>query len=1181
MYDSLFKNRSLPVDLRLFNQEHLEHYCLSLDNCVRSKQIIETENDNYTISNNNNNEPTGKKINIRNLDDTSFYIWNHDEFNLNPLIVDALSISTLKYNGWKPYTSKSEIELFEKGRIGAKEISIVSLPHNMIDSSIIKECGTKHKFKGAVHLSTFSLLGIFPTVIVDDLQLTEGKWYYCVRLPIGGIVQIGWATTGFTTATYNGRGVGDDKYSWSYNGLRGLLYNNGEFPISSEEIRWEKDDICGCGIEIDGENTRIQYWLNGTFLGTFFEHQANIGTSTTKCNMLPHGHTTSYFPAVSLHVSFLSLGCIDFIFSPEDMTKCPLPNGYKPLLVPQEINIENSIVPYPYSAYLVKCNDIENYVHKRQSTNSTNVLCDLINDYHLNTSYNLDNSELLLSKDSSGFPLSIVNYQSSLTISFDFEILNRTLNDTNEQFDIQLFTLETTEIFSVRIPLNKIDKNSIRTAIVICLDEQKIKIYLNNLCQIINTNIEIQTMTNFNFHILPNLDARIKNIGIWKYALCDEYIQRLFTYSLSYVAVDYKQLKEYRQQMNTFTFSKNQQQFENELLLPFNESFEESLWEKKKKQVDIDESKYFKTIDETNESTIQLFGNKTYLVLSKSIEQWSEYTLILDISIPNFPTFNEHLTIFSTNAETGIYITHSGKICLFNDGKVNQSKIILKLNEYMRLFIMVQKKYIEIYLNGILQIRSNINNDQFILKTNRIDLFREIDLLMNTTNDDIVRIECKSITFLNRLIESDLINKQLKSSNYSLTSLVAPPFSLIVSNLIAIGYKDEWIKLAMKKYNTTNSQLIDKIIRENKDEFFKIDHDNSRKHHLIILSRLNPLIERENISELNNDEEITFIGQLICDYENLIETSKSLNHSISTENMDVNELDENRRVRYEKTWYQQTVYGLDAPDSIIGWLNDKLSKTNLGNLYHLFDLKKSEKQFTNEILDQRKTISKSIQYFHQQISRKQYLDSRLACEYGLISIYARNTILNILKLWSNNDGNLFPVKKLGDHLFIVKLLQLLHYHYTYRSMYIDENIDRITVLIHSILQFEVKELIKHISINKEITIKILQNKAPLLYELQKDIIIQLVRFILKPSSFLYELNNLDEEIIIKQPNFNFIFKILNIFVKLATDKSMKQDEIDSFLPSLFRVSFINLMFNLFLLLPTYESKTFILRLFVT
>ncbi|CAF5057578.1 unnamed protein product, partial [Rotaria sp. Silwood1] len=319
--------------------------------------------------------------------------------------------------------------------------------------------------------------------------------------------------------------------------------------------------------------------------------------------------------------------------------------------------------------------------------------------------------------------------------------------------------------------------------------------------------------------------------------------------------------------MNTFTFSKNQQQFENEFLLSFNESFEESLWKKKKKQVDIDESKYFKTIDETNESTIQLFGNKTYLVLSKSIEQWSEYTLILDISIPNFPTFHEHLTIFSTNSETGIYITHSGKICLFNDGKVNQSKIILKLNEYMRLLIMVQKKYIEIYLNGILQIHSHIDIDQFTLENNRIDLFRELDSSMNTTNDDIVRIECKSITFLNGLIESDLINKQLKSSNYSLTSLVALPYSLIASNLIAIGYKDEWIKLAMKKYNTTNSQLIDQIIRENKDELLKTDHDNQRKQDLLILSRLNPLIELENISEFNNDDEITFVGQIICDCE--------------------------------------------------------------------------------------------------------------------------------------------------------------------------------------------------------------------------------------------------------------------------------------------------------------------------
>ncbi|CAF4791086.1 unnamed protein product, partial [Rotaria sp. Silwood2] len=157
------------------------------------------------------------------------------------------------------------------------------------------ECGEKHRFKGGINLTTGRIRGLFPTFIVDDLQLTEGKWYYCVRLPIGGIVQIGWATTGFSTACFHSIGVGDDKYSWSYDGSRGFLYNDDSFQFPSEEIRWKEGDICGCGIEIDGENTRIKYWLNGTFLGTLFEHQANIGTSTTKCNMLPYEHSTVYF----------------------------------------------------------------------------------------------------------------------------------------------------------------------------------------------------------------------------------------------------------------------------------------------------------------------------------------------------------------------------------------------------------------------------------------------------------------------------------------------------------------------------------------------------------------------------------------------------------------------------------------------------------------------------------------------------------------------------------------------------------------------------------------------------------------------------------------------------------------------------------------------------------------------
>ncbi|CAF4009369.1 unnamed protein product [Rotaria sp. Silwood1] len=397
--------------------------------------------------------------------------------------------------------------------------------------------------------------------------------------------------------------------------------------------------------------------------------------------MLPHGHTTSYFFAASVQILFLGLGCFDFIFSPEDMADCPLPDGYKPLLLPRLLDIENSIVPYPYRAYLVNYNDIQNYVHKRQSTNSTNILCDLINEYHLDTSYTLDDYKLILPKDSSGFPLSVINHRSSLTINFDFEVLNRIPNHINEQFDIQLFILDTTEIFSVRILSNKIDTRT-RTAIVICSKEQKIKIYLKNL------------------------------------------------------------------------------------------------------------------------------------FLTKSIEQWSEYAIIVDISISNLPATDEYFTIFSTNSQSEIYTTHRGKIRLFSNGQVNKSRTPLQLNEYMRLLINIPNDNVEININGILQICANVDHDQFLIKTNRIDLFREVDLTMNTLNDEVLRIQCKSITFLNRSIKVDLINKQMKSSNYSLTSLVAPTFPMIPSNLISIAYKDEWIKFFIKENNTTNIQFIDTIIRE-------------------------------------------------------------------------------------------------------------------------------------------------------------------------------------------------------------------------------------------------------------------------------------------------------------------------------------------------------------------------------
>ena len=146
------------------------------------------------------------------------------------------------------------------------------------------------------------------------------------------------------------------------------------------------------------------------------------------------------------------LSSCEFIFNPEDMFECPLPKDYKPLLIPKLLHLENSLVPYPYSAYLI---DDHNY--KTRNNNSVTCLRDFVNDNHLETTFIYDKHQLILPQESGGFPLTIDHHE-LLTISFDFQILTP-LQNVN---DILLFTFDT---FSVRISSNKIDRQT-RTAIV-------------------------------------------------------------------------------------------------------------------------------------------------------------------------------------------------------------------------------------------------------------------------------------------------------------------------------------------------------------------------------------------------------------------------------------------------------------------------------------------------------------------------------------------------------------------------------------------------------------------------------------------------------------------------------------------------------------------------------------------
>ncbi|CAF4787472.1 unnamed protein product, partial [Rotaria sp. Silwood1] len=1074
----LSKTAQSSIDLHLLNKYHLEQYCLNLDRCEYFKQILDDTNE--TIQD-------------------EFRIWTDVSFKKDQLTLD-FSLTT---NEWKSKMSKRELKLFKKGRFGNDEIKIIPMSFGNSGKWFIEECGITHRFPGRVNLISENFNTLFVTFIIDNLRLTEGNWYFCIRLLQSTSAQIGWATNGFKPN--HSIGIGNDKYSWSYDGSTGIIYNNKQYSFPFENILWSTNDVCGCGIEINNDHIQINYWLNGYFLGTPFSHQFPINSTTKICNMLPNGYRTSYFPGVTLKVNNITtLSACEFIFHPMDMFECPLPNNYKPLLLPTMIDIDDSLVAYPFSAYLVGEN-VQDYFIPTRNNKSIRFLRDFINNYHLESVFIVENYQLILPEHNEGFPLTIDDQQ-SLTISFDFSVLKM----SHDYLDIPLLTFDPPDVFSIQIPINKIT-NKTQIAIIFQLNERKIKIYINNECRILESPI----ITKFHIHILPRIAVGIENLAIWKYALSEEHIRRLFTSGLSYIAFDYYRLNEYRKQANILTFNTEDKYFENEL-------------------------KHFRT----NNGTLQVFGNKTYFVLDKSLDSWSAYTLVFDISIYHLP-----IILVELNEQSQICIAHDGQLYLsINNEKYIQSESKLKLNEYIRLLIAVEKNSIKIYVNGLLELHGNVDNDQLTIKDKQINLFKELDSTNSTINEDTLRIECKSITYLNKaILDSD---EQIKSPNNSLESLVAPPYSIISPSLIRIGYDELSIRSAMKYTMTTNIQLIDTILRE---KYYK--HDTN------ILSKLGSSINKEKLKDLlqfsqfDTEEKIAALAEILLIHWNDIQT-------LSTPSIG-------------KDWFYETIHHLTLNENLSEWIQDKSNIIEPTDLtYQLFDLNQSideQTKITTNIIDDQ---WKNIKYTYQHMTRNKYHQSRLACEYDLISIYAHYTIINILTIWFNDGSSLFPLEEFGDATFIVTLFRLLDYH---TCLHIDETIDRMSLLINSILKVELNELLKYHRIrNNKITNDILQYKGFLLYYLQKDIMIQSIKILFDPSLLSSEYS---EEFDIKKPNINFILKLLHLFVKFISEKlTTKQEDIDLLISLLFPESLVNILFNLFLINPMHQIKSTILQL---
>ncbi|CAF4569749.1 unnamed protein product, partial [Didymodactylos carnosus] len=110
------------------------------------------------------------------------------------------------------------------------------------------------------------------------------------------------------------------------------------------------------------------------------------------------------------------------------MEKCPLPKGYMSLLTSTLIHTENTLVAYPYSAYLVGDQPKDYfYTDREQSDLTRQFLRDFVNKQHIQTALTLEDinkENLKVPYTGIAFPIdtSIDNETlTAFTISFDYE----------------------------------------------------------------------------------------------------------------------------------------------------------------------------------------------------------------------------------------------------------------------------------------------------------------------------------------------------------------------------------------------------------------------------------------------------------------------------------------------------------------------------------------------------------------------------------------------------------------------------------------------------------------------------------------------------------------------------------------------------------------------------------------
>jgi hypothetical protein len=108
--------------------------------------------------------------------------------------------------------------------------------------------------------------------------------YYEVTVQTCGVAQIGWASLNvakngvilpssgkdsFLPNSDIGDGVGDDAFSYGFDGCRNMSFHNGQEKKFGKGACWNNRDVIGCLYDYD--RSTIQYFINGEIIGVAFD----------------------------------------------------------------------------------------------------------------------------------------------------------------------------------------------------------------------------------------------------------------------------------------------------------------------------------------------------------------------------------------------------------------------------------------------------------------------------------------------------------------------------------------------------------------------------------------------------------------------------------------------------------------------------------------------------------------------------------------------------------------------------------------------------------------------------------------------------------------------------------------------------------------------------------------------